>query len=378
MESSINILRFGIVFDQDSCIKCRNGCDKSTKKEPPGPVNDLASILRGIEGAANRIIANIAATRADILDSPGKVWDLDNVVGLTFGVLGLEEGSAAYRLIKAELESRAFGKMLRDVFLALVNIGLGILALSGVGTPIAILAGLGAAAASTTTYLIHLEEYNFQKAASGTGTSSETSLSSVEPDAMWLYLDLVGIGIDVFAVLKILSKTAQAAKAFKAATTSEELAARTRLLSELDTATRAMLPADDASKAITGIARNLDDAEHVKLIRSGENAEVLVKNEAKVVEGGAGEVKTVSSGQLGRVIEKIDLPGGHAIRRTPGAWWLCSNCRNITDLMERYGDVIRVDRKLQGELAGLAKLEELDDVRFAEELEVFESKLICA
>jgi hypothetical protein len=274
--------------------------------------------LRGIEGAANRIIANISVTCADILDSPGKVWDLDNVVNRTFGVLGLEEGSAAYRLIKTELKSRAFGKMLRDVFLALVNIGLGILAVSRLGTPIAILAGLGAAAVSTTTYMIHREEYNFEKAASGTGTSSQNSLLSIEPNALWLYLDLVGIGIDAFVALKILGKVAKTAISFKLAKASEEVAAKTRLLVEFESAAKAMLPADDASKAIAGIAKNLDDAEHVKLIRSGENTEVLVKNEGKVVEGATVAGKVANWGPLQNVLREETI---RWLRRYGGDAW---------------------------------------------------------
>ncbi len=265
---------------------------------------NTAPLYSTIAAAVSTMSGNIDITRQNLLDSPKKVWDLDNVVAFTFDDMGLMEGSASYKMVNEELQRRQSIKMFKEIFLTVCNIGLGILACSGIGTPFAILAGLGAAAISTYQYFDHKADYEFQKAASGTGTSGGTSLLSSEPDAFWLYLDLLGAGIDVFAALKIIAAVGKTAKLFKLADVTEEAATKARLLDELDNALRTNV-AKQADELIIALRKQLDDIEHVADIRAKDYTVNEIKGKIDAVD----KPKVYEKAELNRFVANAEQIG---------------------------------------------------------------------
>ncbi|WP_137148769.1 hypothetical protein [Mycolicibacterium sp. CR10] len=112
----------------------------------------------------------------------------------------------------------------RSLLLAVVAIGLGILAAIPTGGSSLVaagtfVAGAGAAAISTYTVYEHVAEYRLESAASGTDYDKARAISEEEPSLFWLALDVVGAAIDLSAAAKAfravvaLRRTALAADA---------------------------------------------------------------------------------------------------------------------------------------------------------------------
>lgn len=241
-----------------------------------------------INQGAQEMLQNIKKTREALKKSPRSVWKLDNVVALTQFDLGIdpEADTAARKIIDDQIWLMNFDPL--DIFLTVINIGLGILAATGIGTApaLVLLAGLGAAGTSAIQFYRHYEDYEFMKAAAGTAPIPEASLSSITPDNSWLFWDMIGLGLDFFAALKIIGLLGKSVRLFK----SGKLL-KSKFLKEITENAPKVLGKTQAAEFIEGITKKLDDVDYIKQIQSANaiqlNKEVddIFQNLSKILDG---------------------------------------------------------------------------------------------
>lgn len=117
----------------------------------------------------------------------------------------------------------------RSLLLAVVAIGLGLLAAIPTGGSSlvaagAFVAGAGAAAISTYTVYEHVADYRLESAAAGTDYDKARAISEEEPSLFWLALDVVGAAIDLSAAVKAFRAAAALRRAALAADAVDEAA----------------------------------------------------------------------------------------------------------------------------------------------------------
>src|SRR5690554_2048678 len=270
--------------------------------------NSIWSIQYELNRAGGEIKKGISETRANLKDDPSKVWNLDNVVTVTIDDLQIKEGTLARKLINDRLEDAQRAKLLKDIFFAIAGIGLAILALSGVGTPVAILCGLGSVGISAYQFGGHLEEYYFQKSASKTGLTPETSLSSVEPDEMWMVLDLLGIGIDALAAIKIISKMGKLPSMFKLGGEGADTTTKQQLLNQFEKALhKSVNDTDEVNRLITEFTKKLDDPNHVNAIRNTDFSQTHLKNADRITDAPKVKPKKSDNFDINKLVSEEDF-----------------------------------------------------------------------
>ncbi len=241
-----------------------------------------------INQGAQEMLQNIKKTREALKKSPKSVWKLDNVVALTRFDLGIdpEADTAARKIIDDQIWIMNFDPL--DLFLTVINIGLGILAATGIGTApaLVLMAGLGAVGTSAIQFYRHYKDYEFMKAASGTAPVPEASLSSITPDNSWFFWDMIGLGLDFFAALKIIGLLGKSVILFK----SGKLL-KPKFLKEITENAPRVLGKTQAAEMVEGITKKLDDVNYVKQIQNTNavqlNKEVddVFQNLSKILDG---------------------------------------------------------------------------------------------
>ena len=270
-------------------------------KQQAEPVNNAGLIFSELKRAGNEIKSGIQETRDNLKEEPSKVWDLDNVVMVTMSDLKLSEGTLAYKLIEQRIKQAERAKLFKDIFMAIAGIGLGILAISGIGTPLAVLCGLGSLGISAYQFQVHYDEYSFLKSASKTGFTPETSLSSVQPNEMWMMLDLLGIGLDIIAVVKIIGLTGKMTSLFKIGGEGADVLYKPQLLKNFEQAVyKTVKNTDEAKRVIAEFTKKLDDPNHVNAIRNTDFSKTNLKNADKVT-----DAKKVKPKESGTFVESV-------------------------------------------------------------------------
>lgn len=130
------------------------------------------------------------------------------------------------------------------------------------------------------------------KAAAGTAPIPEASLSSITPDNSWLFWDMIGLGLDFFAALKIIGLLGESAHLFK----SGKLL-KPKLIEEITENAPKVLSKTQADEFIEGISKKLDDPNHVNAIRNTDFSKTHLKNTDKISD--AKKVKSKENGNFG-------------------------------------------------------------------------------
>ncbi len=166
--------------------------------------------IRGmLKGQGNDRLKDIKDIREKIEEDPSVVWGLENAVARSRMSLNIDKDSVCDLIISDKISCAAVSKIVRDLFLAALAIGIGI-ATAGAGTP-AIIAAAGAlSVAGISTYVAvdHTKEFLVQQAAYGSAYDKAKALTANEPDMLWLALDIIAAGIDVAAAARAVAKLA--------------------------------------------------------------------------------------------------------------------------------------------------------------------------
>jgi len=157
----------------------------------------------------------IEQTRQGLRSDWPKVWELPPVLQAAMQTAGIIPGSILETYIKEEIERRKDNSFWKSIGMAVLGIGLGLLAL--VSGPI----GWAALAGSLTVGAIDAyntyQDISFKKAAARSAMSRSKALSNVDPSYFWFYVALAGVALDAFDGVKAIKAFAQGAKAAKSA-----------------------------------------------------------------------------------------------------------------------------------------------------------------
>jgi len=182
--------------------------DKSSKYTAMAE-GDLQKMLLGIINGTNDekgIKQNIESTRKELAQNPKKVWELPVVVLRAQYALGVVDGVPA-ELIKAKQEAVANKSFWESIGLAILGIGLGLLALaSGPVGWLALAASIGVGAYDAyRTY----NEITFKKETANTALDPASALGTEDPSYFWFWVSLVSVGLDVFQAAKLIKSVAK-------------------------------------------------------------------------------------------------------------------------------------------------------------------------
>jgi hypothetical protein len=171
---------------------------------------DVAGFTAHIREVAEGVLENIEKTSRALLSDTDKLWQMDGVILQAKQALGIVEGSVYDALIKRKLAQIAAEETFKAIALAALAIGLGLL--SGGTGAVAILAGAGALAISVGTAIENWNKYKFTSAAHGSAIDPARALTQVDPSALWLAVDVVGIFLDLGGFMGAMRRVAKPAE----------------------------------------------------------------------------------------------------------------------------------------------------------------------
>jgi hypothetical protein len=271
---------------------------------------------------------NIAKVRREL--TPGgrvKIWKLPEIVHLTKVATHATDDSVRGRMRSKIVDDRR-RQVLDDEFwrnLAIGALALGLALLAAIPTGgsslligVTAIASLGSLGLSVYLASESLQDYNLEKAMTGTDFDRAQAISSEDPSLIWLAVDIVGVMLDVGPALR--------------ATRTAMTTARTTFRAMAPLARRALTAtgpeAAEALSALRNAARNerlaAAVARRVETLRAGTSVEQAVGRAAG--HEAAARAASLGSDSLGR--STTTVLGGHTVRVAPGsgALVICSSC----------------------------------------------------
>ena len=170
-----------------------------------------AEIEGKLFATSESIRENIGKTRDSLMESPMNVYKLKPVIELAKFQLGIFPKTIQDGLVSQALKEFEDAEFWRNIAMAALGIGLGLLAL--VSGPVGWAAlGAGIVVGGVDAYLQY-EDITFRRTAANTAFDPAKALSDVEPGYFWFYVSIAFIGLDVFQGFKAIGAAARAAKA---------------------------------------------------------------------------------------------------------------------------------------------------------------------
>lgn len=185
---------------------------------------------------------NIRKVRAGMESKEVSIWKLPVIVAGTKAKMGLGAESLWSKVIDDKAKNVATSEVLQKLALAVVAIGLGLLAAIPTGggslaVGVSVAAGVGSAALGVGMAVSDLREFQLQSAAAGTDFDKAQAVSSEDPSLFWLALSILGAGLDVGGAVAAFRTLASAARAAKSA---QRAAKSTKAAAELEQAEKAV------------------------------------------------------------------------------------------------------------------------------------------
>ncbi|MBS1510472.1 MAG: DUF4157 domain-containing protein [Bacteroidetes bacterium] len=160
---------------------------------------------------SDSIKANIKKTREALDEEPTNVYKLKPVIEVAKLKLGILPDTIHDTLVKDAVQAYEDAEFWRNIGMAALGLGLGLLALVSGPVGWAALAA-GIAVGSADAYMQY-KDITFRRDAANTAFDPAMALSDVEPGYFWFYVSLVFIGLDAFQGLKAVAEAAKLAKA---------------------------------------------------------------------------------------------------------------------------------------------------------------------
>ena len=257
---------------------------------------------------------NIAEVMSALDDGRVDVWKSPVVVGGTKRQLGVAPGSWQDRAVE---DRRKEGKplALEDALITAVAIGIGLIAaIPTAGASVEVAAAVAGAELATVAISAYgvasaVQDYQLEKAQTGTDFDKARAISQEDPSLLWVAISIVGLALDLKDAARIFSEvgpiirralTAETAEAFKQGL--EELAK--------EPAAKRVPGLIDQVEARYGSAEGIAEREKATAARTLQK-EVLVEAESMVLAeavGGSGHtIKVTKSGWLVRCSECATL-----------------------------------------------------------------------
>jgi hypothetical protein len=243
---------------------------------------NAAGIGAWARSVAEGVLENIEEARGGLREDTGKLWQLEGVVEQAKSLLGIMEGSVFDELIKRKVKEIEDEETFKTIVVAALAIGLGLL--SGGTGAVAVLAGGASLGLSAFQAVQSWNRYAFTSAAHGSALDPARALTQVEPSALWLAVDMLGVFLDLrgFAVaINRLRDPARAAiTAARGAEQTSKLADLRREAGEVAGGLRAGQDIVSADAFVDGVMRSAErqaarravlegDPELAALVRQG-------------------------------------------------------------------------------------------------------------
>lgn len=180
-----------------------------------------AECRRELDRLTAQRLADVEAMHQHLDEDTTLVFRLDRVLEEAKSALSIADGSAGEALIESAVDRAASRETVRNFACAALAAGLGLL--SGVGGAI----GLAASALGTSLGVLStadsVHEYRIEASAARTHFERAQALSSREPSAFWLAIDIAGTVLDAGAFAKSFTALHRAAETAVAARSAAEL-----------------------------------------------------------------------------------------------------------------------------------------------------------
>jgi hypothetical protein len=164
-----------------------------------------------ISGQAAETLANISKSREHIKERRLEFWDLGPVIAKVKEHYGIEPGSYVEQIIERERQSRARSSLIANIALAVLAIGLGLVAVFATGGVALVALGAGAVVSSAQA-VEHVVDYQVQKAARGSAFDVARAISADDPSLFWLAVDIAAAVLDLGAAAKAFRTMARVAE----------------------------------------------------------------------------------------------------------------------------------------------------------------------
>jgi hypothetical protein len=246
--------------------------------------SDKLNAFKELQNATSSVFENINKVKNKIEVDKTPVWDIPNVIFASEIKLGIIQGSIFDLIIQRKIQKDKVLKSVKDIFLASIQIALGTIATTagatGVGAPIAALAGAGALLITGYTTYKHHEEYEFQKALVGSSYDRAMALSQEEPSLWWLAFDLAGLVFDGAVLAKAFKNLSPFGRGILNATEEERNAAITAYREAVKAeSTQLFKKVTDQERFVRKLTDKLKDSDYVNnlILQTRRRAQLLDK-----------------------------------------------------------------------------------------------------
>ena len=145
------------------------------------------------------VLEKIDKAREGLAKDAEKIWQLEPVISRAKQALGIVEGSTLAAMVQRKADQVQSDKLFLELALGALALGLGLVS-GGTGT-VAVLAGAGALGLSGWGAYNHWQEFVFEQGAHGSALDPGAALSSIEPSAVWLAVDIASVFIDAHGLV---------------------------------------------------------------------------------------------------------------------------------------------------------------------------------
>jgi hypothetical protein len=166
----------------------------------------LGEILRQ---DANDRLGDIETTRDQVLGDNDKIYQLDRVVPTTLQELGAAPGSVHEMIVAARMDKIRNDASWRAMSRAVMAIAFGLVTF-GAGTVVVLAASAGSLGLSISMAQEEWSRYSAAEAAAHTAFDTSQSLSSNDPNGIWVALALAGVVADSLLLVSALRAAAPA------------------------------------------------------------------------------------------------------------------------------------------------------------------------
>jgi hypothetical protein len=181
---------------------------------------DAAGVGAWARSVAESVLENIEEARSGLREDTGRLWQLEGVIDQAKSLLGIMEGSVFDELIKRKVKDVEDEETFKTIVIAALAIGLGLL--SGGTGAIAVLAGGASLGLSAFQAVQSWNRYAFTSAAHGSALDPARALTQVDPSALWLAVDVLGVFLDLHGFAAAINRLREPAKAAITATRGAE------------------------------------------------------------------------------------------------------------------------------------------------------------
>lgn len=190
--------KYGILAHPE--LELRDKVEGYVKMDDPALLNLLTEKASKSQDYAKQ-------TQEMIAEDSSKIWSLPPVVMRTKQELGIVNGSIQDLLIERAIKEYEDAAFWKNMGMAALGIGLGLLAL--VSGPVGWVALAGSVGVGAYDAYVTYQDISFGRAAYGSSINPAESLVQDNPSWIWFVISVASIGLDVFDVFKLLKPVAK-------------------------------------------------------------------------------------------------------------------------------------------------------------------------